>query len=115
MPCASPGSRARPRRMRRYALVAALLILIATARIVSTYPAISHTMDEPIHLGAGMQWLVGGYTWDPTHPPLARVLSAVAATMGGAKFVPADGALREGLDVLGRDAHYDRLLTLARL
>jgi hypothetical protein len=102
--------------MRRYALVAVLLVIIASARIVSTYHVLSHTMDEPIHLGAGMQWLAkGDYTWDPTHPPLARVMSAVAVTLGGAEFQLADGAQLEGLRVLGRDAHYDRMLTIARL
>jgi 4-amino-4-deoxy-L-arabinose transferase-like glycosyltransferase len=101
--------------MRRYALVAALLVLIATARIVSTYSSLNHTMDEPIHLGAGMQWLAGEYTWDQTHPPLARIMSAVAVTLAGAHYVPADDGLREGIDVLGRGAQYDRMLTVARL
>ena len=62
--------------MRRYAVVAALLVLIASIRIVSTYTSLSHTMDEPIHLGAGMEWLAAGsYKWDPSHPPLVRVMS----------------------------------------
>src|SRR5882724_10603656 len=104
----------RPDSMRRYAAVAALLVLIASARIIATYSALSHTMDEPIHLGAGMQWLAGSYNWDPSHPPLARVLSAAAVSLDGARLQPADGALLEGLRLLGRDAHYDRTLAVAR-
>jgi hypothetical protein len=100
----------------RYALAGALLVLIASARIVSTYGPLSHTMDEPIHLGAGMQWLfTDQYDWDPTHPPLARAMSAVAVALDGARLQPADGALLEGLLVLGRDQYYDRTLAIARL
>jgi len=102
--------------MRRYAVVAALLVLIASVRITATYTALSHTMDEPIHLGAGMQWLAtGNYDWDPSHPPLARVLSAAAVSLDGARLQPAEGALLEGLRLLGRDTHYDRRLAVARL
>jgi 4-amino-4-deoxy-L-arabinose transferase-like glycosyltransferase len=102
--------------LRRYAIAAALLVLIATARIISAYPSISHTMDEPIHLGSGMQWLFGGqYTWDPTHPPLARAMAATAVALDGARLQPADGGMREGLLTIGRGAQYDRRLTIARL
>jgi hypothetical protein len=102
--------------MRRYAAVAALFVLIASARIIATYTSLSHTMDEPIHLGAGMQWLsTGAYTWDPSHPPLARAVSAAAVYLDGVRLQPADGALLEGLRLLGRDAHYDRTLAVARL
>src|SRR5690349_7300134 len=101
--------------MRRYALIAALLVLIASVRIVATYTALSHTMDEPIHLGAGMQWLAtGDYTWDPSHPPLVRAMSAAAIYLDGGRMQPADGALLEGLRLLGRDQHYDRALAIAR-
>ena len=100
----------------RYAVAAALLVLIASARIVSTYGPLSNTLDEPIHLGAGMQWLATGeYTWDPSHPPLARAMSAIAVALDGGRLQPADGALLEGLRLLGRDQHYDRTLAIARL
>ena len=102
--------------MRRYAFLAAILVAIATFRIVSTYDILSHTMDEPIHLGAGMEWLDHGtYLGDTSHPPMARAFSAMAAYFGGARYVPAESALAEGLNMLGRDAHYDRTLSLARM
>jgi hypothetical protein len=105
-----------PGRARGHALLAALLVLIGTLRIASTGGALSHTMDEPEHFGAGMQWLSGGaYTWDPSHPPLARVLSVVLPYLDGIRYVPAPGSHAEGILLLGSGPHYDRVLALARL
>jgi hypothetical protein len=73
-------------------------------------------MDEPIHFGAGMEWLHRGtYFWETEHPPLTRVLSALSATLAGARFVPAEGAIPEAIRVWGRDQHYDRMLAASRL
>ena len=99
---------------RSYAIVAVLLVVLASARIVSTYTVLSHTMDEPDHLGCGMQWLNGAYTWDPDHPPMARVMAAVAVSLAGERLVPANGSYLEGSLILGRDDHYDRILSIAR-
>src|ERR1035441_948777 len=69
--------------LRRCALGSAILVLIAALRIVSTYTVLSHTIDEPIHLGAGMEWLDHGtITGDASHPPLARALSAIGPDPG---------------------------------
>jgi hypothetical protein len=77
---------------------------------------LSHTVDEPIHLGAGMEWLDHGtITGDTSHPPLARALSAVGPWLAGEHWVPAGNTLLDGVRILGRDAHYDRMLALARL
>ena len=102
--------------LRRCALISALLVVIAALRIVSTYTALSHTVDEPIHLGAGMEWLDHGtITGDASHPPLARALSAIGPWLAGERWAPAGNTLLDGLTILGRDAHYDRMLALARL
>jgi hypothetical protein len=102
--------------LRRSALISALLVGIAALRIVSTYTTLSHTVDEPIHLGAGMEWLDHGtITGDASHPPLARALSAIGPWMAGEHWVPAGNTLLDGARILGRDAHYDRMLALARL
>ena len=91
-------------------------MLIAALRIVSTYTVLSHTVDEPIHLGAGMEWLDHGtITGDASHPPLARALSAIGPWLAGERWTPAGNSLLDGLAILGRDAHYDRMLALARL
>jgi hypothetical protein len=101
--------------MTRYGIFAFILVLIASARIVSTYTVLSHTMDEPEHLGCGIQWLYGGYTWDPSHPPIQRVMAATAVYLAGERMRPADGSYAEGNLILGRDDHYDRMLSIARL
>jgi 4-amino-4-deoxy-L-arabinose transferase-like glycosyltransferase len=102
--------------LRRCALLGAMLVGIAALRIVATYTPLSHTVDEPIHLGAGMEWLDHGtMTGDVSHPPLARVLSAVGPYLAGERWTPTGNTTTDGLAVLGRDAHYDRMLALARL
>jgi hypothetical protein len=100
---------------RGHAILALLLVLIASARIVSTYTILSHTVDEPDHLGCGTQWLNGAYTWDPSHPPIARVMSAAAVYLAGERMKPADGSYLEGTLQFGHDDHYDRTLAIARL
>ena len=63
---------------RRATWIAIALVALATVRIVSTYTIFSHTFDEPAHLACGMQWLEKHtYTYEPQHPPLARVMTAV--------------------------------------
>src|ERR1039457_575218 len=102
--------------LRRCALGSAILVLIAALRIVSTYTVLSHTIDEPIHLGAGMEWLDHGtITGDASHPPLARALSAIGPYLAGERWSPAGDSFLDGMAILGRDAHYDRILALARL
>src|SRR5215813_3840677 len=45
-------------------------VALAVARIVSTYPNVSETFDEPAHISSGMEWLDRGtYTYDLLHPP----------------------------------------------
>jgi len=100
---------------RGYAILACILVLIASARIVSTYTVLSHTMDEPEHLGCGMLWIAGSYNCDLSHPPMERVMAAAAVYLGGGRPVPADGGHLEGIRLLGRDDHYDRTLAIARL
>ena len=107
---------AAPDRARGHVILAVLLVLIGSVRIVSTYTALSHTIDEPEHLGCGMEWMARGtYTWDPSHPPLARLLAVVGPWLDGARLIPAPGSHAEGILLLGHDAHYDRTLALARL
>jgi hypothetical protein len=102
--------------LHRCALLAAILVVIGALRIVSTYAVLAHTVDEPVHLGAGIEWLDHGtVTGDASHPPLARGLSAVGPYLAGARWTHSGNTMQDGLDVLGHDAHYDRMLALARL
>jgi hypothetical protein len=93
-----------------------LLILLAIARIVSVYPVIGQTYDEPAHLACGMQWLVDGqYRYEATHPPLARVAAALGPYLAGARFHNNPSMWVEGNLILHDEGNYDRNLRLARL
>ena len=85
-------------------------MLIASARIVSTYTVFNHTIDEPDHLAAGMEWLSAGkYLYEDQHPPLARVMGALGPYLAGERWHAGPDSYREGYRILGRDAHYDRI------
>jgi hypothetical protein len=94
---------------------------IATVRVILTYPVFSHTYDEPRHIACGMEWLDQKvYTIEHFHPPLARVMTALGPYLAGERSHGLAGewrgdhhAVREGVAILG--AHYDRVLTLARI
>ena len=106
---------ARPERL--YA-VAVVLVAIAVLRIAGTYSVYNATWDEPAHLACGMELLqLGQYTYEPQHPPLARVSVALGPYLAGIRgFTPRLGSMwNEGLDMLYREGSYFRTLGLARL
>jgi hypothetical protein len=101
--------------LHKSALGAILLVLIASARIVSTYTVFNHTIDEPDHLAAGMEWISAGkYLYEDQHPPLARVMGALGPYLAGERWHGGPDSYHEGHRILGRDAHYDRTLALGR-
>jgi len=60
---------------------------IGTGRIVSTYSVFNHTNDEPAHIAAGMEWFdTGSYLYEPQHPPLARIATAVGPFIAGVRL-----------------------------
>jgi hypothetical protein len=96
-------------------LLAACLV-IGMARIVSTYHVFNQTWDEPAHVAAGMQWLDRGeYTYEPLHPPLARVMVALGPRLAGIRSAGHDNVWLEGNSILYAGGAYDRNLALARL
>jgi hypothetical protein len=101
--------------IRKAALAAILLVLIASARIISTYTVFNHTVDEPAHLAAGMEWLSAGkYLYEDQHPPLARAMGALGPYLAGERWHGGPESYFEGFRILGRGAHYDRMLALGR-
>jgi hypothetical protein len=101
---------------KRHIAAAVVLVLIATARIVATYTVFNHTVDEPDHIAAGMEYLsIGKYLYEDQHPPLARVFCALGPFLAGERFHRGPDSYQEGYRVLGWDAHYDRTLALARV
>jgi 4-amino-4-deoxy-L-arabinose transferase-like glycosyltransferase len=106
---------ARPERLY---MVAVLFVGIAVLRIVGTYGVYNATWDEPAHLACGMELVqLGSYTYEPQHPPLARVAVALGPYLDGIRgFTPRLKSMwNEGLDLLYRDGRYYRTLSLARL
>jgi len=107
-------------------LAFAVLVAIASARIVATYYVFSHTVDEPAHIACGLEWLEKGrYQLETQHPPLARVAAAIGPYLAGRriteKALGADGQMhvpdifQQGALILYLGSHYDRNLALARL
>jgi 4-amino-4-deoxy-L-arabinose transferase-like glycosyltransferase len=96
-------------------IVFCLLAGIGVARIISTYKVFSQTTDEPAHLITGMEWLQRGtYTFEPLHPPLARVAIALGPYASGLRLTDQHGMWEEGNRIL-LNGSYRNNLTLARL
>lgn len=102
---------------RAWRLVAAVATVLAICAIVSTYHVFNNMYDEPAHIAAGMEWLSKGtYTYEPQHPPLARVAAAFLPWLAGERAGDWRGQMyEEGRRILGEGDHYARILTLARL
>jgi hypothetical protein len=97
------------------------LTAIGSARIVSTYNVFSHTVDEPLHIHCGIQYLSTGvyrYALQLEQPPLARVAAAIGPYLAGVRSHDAHyiyDPWEEGRALLNEGGHYDRNLFLARL
>ena len=102
-------------------LIAVVLVVVASIRIVATYDVFNHTSDEPAHVACGMEWLDKGiYQWEPQHPPLARVATAILPYVWGIRSqnTPRNKRFAMGLEgaaILYAGGRYDRNLALARL
>jgi 4-amino-4-deoxy-L-arabinose transferase-like glycosyltransferase len=108
--------------LERHSRVLALaLVALASARIVSTYTVFSPTSDEPAHIASGMEWLDQHvYTWEPQHPPLARVAAALGPYLmaGHSQNTPRTSDIAfsiEGTAILEKTGHFEEALALARL
>jgi hypothetical protein len=97
------------------ALVAVILAVAGLARIVSTYHVFNQTTDEPAHIATGMEWLQwGSYTFEPLHPPLARVAVAIGPYLSGLRLHDHRNLWIEGNELLFSNGRYLYNLALAR-
>jgi hypothetical protein len=96
-------------------LLLAGLLAIAVLRIADTYRVFNQTMDEPAHIGAGMQYLDGGtYTYELKHPPM-RAVFAVGPWLLGHRYAANPDSYSEGNHILYEGGDYVRTLTAARV
>lgn len=97
-------------------IVAIVIGLLAVVAVISTYSVFNNMYDEPATIAAGMELLSGRtYTLEPQHPPLARAMSALLPWLDGERSHGVGHLYTEGRLILGEGAHYQRVLTLARL
>lgn len=114
------GWKVRSRSHYVFASLATVMIVVGCVRIISTYNVFWQTWDEPFHIAAGMQWLdQGRFTYEPYHPPLARVLMAIGPYLNGVRIVDNTSSLPtmiyEGNTILHTGGAYEKNLALARL
>jgi hypothetical protein len=58
--------------------LAVCVIVIACARIASTWTVFANTGDEPSHVACGLEYLANRvYRLETQHPPLARAMIAL--------------------------------------
>jgi 4-amino-4-deoxy-L-arabinose transferase-like glycosyltransferase len=95
--------------------LALLLIAIAVARIVATYPVMFLTTDEPVHFACGLEYVAMHDTrCGPEHPPLARAMAGLLPYLAGARPAGEPVASREAEVVAVRTGNPNRILTLMR-
>jgi hypothetical protein len=102
--------------LERYSLVLGIaFVAIACIRIASTYNALSLTIDEPVHLAAGVEYLANHtYTVDIEHPPLSRAVEALGPYLAGARPIHLSSTHAQGRAILARSGNYDRTIFLMR-
>src|SRR5439155_22504613 len=101
---------------RRATIIAAVLLVIACIRIVSTYDVFSYTNDEPLHLACGVEYLAQHtYKFETQHPPLTRALVALLPYFDGARPRGLPNFHQEGWTLLSYQSHPERTLFLMRL
>jgi len=63
------------------------LIALTMLRIASTWTIFSATVDEPMHISAGLEiYTQHKYTYQPENPPLPRLVHALAPWIAGMDF-----------------------------
>lgn len=100
-------------RSRTYVAALAILTLIAVVRVGSANRAFSAMVDEPAHLGDGYHWFEGISPFDPSHPPLARILCALPLRLAGVPPSTRGSEIDRGIDLL-YSGDYETNLARAR-
>ena len=97
------------------AIALILMIGVACFQVAESSRVLSATIDEPIHIGAGMEWLDRGtYTYDLLHPPLARAILAIGPYLRGLRSSSSDTWAKGGNAILASHGDYQTNLVAAR-
>ena len=101
----------------KYCLVLCLgLVGIACVRVISTYSALSLTVDEPGHLACGLEYVASHiYTLVIEQPPLARAMQALGPYLDGSRPSGLSNSYDEALAILAHSHNFDRTVFLMRL
>jgi hypothetical protein len=98
------------------AILLTVMVVIGLLRITSTYDSFWQTWDEPAHIAAGMELVdKKQFTYEPFHPPLARIMSAIGPYLSGIRSSGHASIWDEGHAILNANNAYGRNLTLSRL
>src|SRR6266704_96050 len=64
--------------MRKYSIIAGILIVVASTVAIASAWRDSPIVDEDPHIGAGYSYIAGHtYEFNPEHPPLAKDLAGL--------------------------------------
>ncbi|HEX7191459.1 MAG TPA: glycosyltransferase family 39 protein [Thermoanaerobaculia bacterium] len=101
--------------MNKHSTIVAVLIVIASLRIASTYRVFSDTADEANHVGAGLDLYQNHrYIVQDENPPLPRLVLAAAPYLGGMRRdMSVD--FSQQLQSVFANGKYERDLVLARI
>ena len=91
------------------------LVALAAVRIVSTYTEMGITWDEPTHVASGLQYLANHVLLASEHPPLARMMAALAPYLSGVHPPPPHPVALDGVEIIYQGGHPARNLVLIRL
>ena len=97
-------------------LLLGLLLLGTVTRIAFLYPECAATVDEGVHIAAGVGiYQDGNYSVDLEHPPLSRFALGLFPYLSGGRILPGGAREVQSEYVLERSGDYWRTLTLGRL
>ncbi len=93
------------------------LVGLSCARIISTYTALSLTVDEPTHFACGLEYVAKHvYRLETQHPPLSRAMEAFGPYLAGARPVAVAGwDSEQGLAANAKSVGIDQMIFLMRL
>jgi 4-amino-4-deoxy-L-arabinose transferase-like glycosyltransferase len=92
-----------------------ILLAVAVVRIAATYTVFSETLDEPVHLAAGLEiYTRHVYVVQNLNPPLPRLLFALGPLLDGVRLDGLDPIWDRLSEVFQKGKGYRRTLALAR-